>query len=445
MLREASLKAGFSLLIVALFLTINTFASDKKSADVMTSLQRDEALRMLKDVDDKVTKEYYDLNYHGLNLGARYQEAEQRIAKAQSLSEAFGVIAWFLDILNDSHTFFVPPSRPFLVEDGWEAGFIGEKCMIIAVKDGSDAASKGVKPGDELVLIEGFRPTRSNWWKLDYAFHSLSPRSGMKLGLLSPDGKSKEVTVMSSVHELPKTYNFANGFDVWNVIRQSENDEERNKPRMVEEGDVLVWKLPRFMVSDDQIDAFLHKANHHAAVVIDLRGNPGGAEENLSRLLGGIFDHEVKVADRAERKNSKPFVAKSRGSHSFSGKVFVLVDSRSASAAELFARVVQLEKRGVVIGDRSAGAVMESREFPLSQGSAFGTDMPYGVSVTVADLKMADGNSLEHRGVVPDELLLPTSEELAAGADPQMARALQLAGISVSSAAAGQLFPIRWK
>ncbi len=88
---------------------------------------------------------------------------------------------------------------------------------------------------------------------------------------------------------------------------------------------------------------------------------------------------------------------------------------------------------------------MEARQFPFSQGSAFGTDLPYGVSVTMADLKMVDGNSLEHRGVVPDEILLPTSEELAAGADPQMARALQLAGVSVSSAAAGQLFPMRWK
>ena len=156
----------FCLAVVALFLSTNSLAADKKSADVMTSLQRDEALRMLKDVDEKVAKEYYDLKYHGVDLDARYQEAAQRIAKAQNLSEAFGVIAWFLDVLNDSHTFFVPPSRPFLIEDGWEAGFIGDKCLIIAVKDGSDAASKGVKPGDELALIEGFRPTRANWWKL---------------------------------------------------------------------------------------------------------------------------------------------------------------------------------------------------------------------------------------------------------------------------------------
>ena len=411
----------------------------------MTSLQRDEALRMLKDVDEKVSKEYYDATYHGLNLDARYKEAEQKISEAQSLSDAFGVIAWFLDALNDSHTFFVPPRRPFLVEDGWEAGFIGDTCMITAVKEGSDAASKGLKPGDQLMAIEGFRPSRTNWWKLTYAFHSLSPRSGIKLTVVSPGSQPRDLTAMSTVHELPRKYDWRNGIDVWNVIRQAENEEERNKPRTIEEGDVLVWKLPRFLVSDEQIDGFLHKANNHKAVVIDLRGNPGGAEENLSRLLGGVFDHEVKIADRVERKSSKPFVAKSRGSHAYSGKLVVLVDSRSASASELFARVIQLEKRGTVIGDRSAGAVMEARQFPFSQGSAFGTDLPYGVEVTVADLKMTDGTSLEHHGVVPDEILLPSPEELAAGADPQLARALQLAGAPMSSAAAGQLFPVRWR
>jgi C-terminal processing protease CtpA/Prc len=250
---------------------------------------------------------------------------------------------------------------------------------------------------------------------------------------------------MAQVRQLPKTYDLTGGTDFMDIIRQSENDEERNRPRAVEMSDVLVWKLPRFMISDDQIDWFLHKANANKAVVIDLRGNPGGAEENLSRLLGGVFDHDVTIGQRSERKGVKPYVAKSRGSHAYSGKLVVLIDSGSASAAELFARVVQLEKRGTVIGDLSDGAVMEARTFPFDQGAMLGTALPYAVEITMADLKMTDGKSLEHRGVVPDELLLATPEELAAGADPQLARALQLAGINMSSSAAGQLFPIRWK
>ncbi len=411
----------------------------------MTSVQRDQALQMLKDVYDKVEKDYYDPAFHGINLDARYKDAQQKIRSAQSLSEAFGDIAWMLDGLNDSHTFFDPPPRPYVVRDGWEAKFVGDACMITAVKDGSDAAGKGLKPGDQILAIEGYRPTRDTWWKLNYAFHDLSPRSGVKLVVVSPGGQPRELTVMSIVRNLPKNLDFTSGADIWDVIRQSEDEDQRMIVRTVEVNNVLVWKLPIFLLSDDQIDAFLRKTNSYKAVIVDLRGNPGGAEENLSRLLGGFIAHDVKVGDRVERKTSKPFVAKSRGEHAYSGKLIVLVDSGSASSSELFARVVQLEKRGTVIGDRSEGAVMEARHFPFSQDKAFGQFLPYAMSLTVADLKMADGNSLEHRGVVPDQIILPSPEELAAGADPQLAVALQAAGVNMSSSAAGQLFPMRWQ
>lgn len=443
--RAARVPAFLTLLLVVGCLFPMAALGEKKSTDTMNNIQRDQALQMLRDVYEKVDKDYYDATYHGVNLDARYKEAQQKIANAKTLSDAFGVIAWMLDGLNDSHTFFDPPSRPYLVRDGWQARFVGDACMITAVKEGSDAAAKGLKPGDQVLAIEGFRPTRDTWWKLDYAFHTLAPRSGMKLAVVSPGGQPREVTVMSIVQNLPKNYDLTSGDDIWELVRQSENEEERYTVRSVEADGVLVWKLPVFFLSDEQIDAFLRKTKNYKAVIIDLRGNPGGAEDNLSRLLGGFVSHDVKVGDRVERKSAKPFVAKSRGDHSYSGKLIVLVDSGSASSSELFARVMQLEKRATVIGDRTAGAVMEARHIPFSQDKAFGQFLPYSMSLTVADLKMTDGNSLEHHGVVPDELLLPAPEELAAGADPQLARALQLAGVNISSSAAGQLFPMRWK
>ena len=437
------------LLLLSVVVSLSTSicpAGDKKNSDTMSSLQRDEALQMLQDTVNKVRQEYYDPSFHAVDLDARYKDAQQKIRNAQSLSDAFGVIAWTLDGLNDSHTIFIPPTRPYLVEDGWEARFVGDACMIVAVKEKSDAATKGLKPGDQILAIEGFRPTRANWWKLSYAFHTLSPRAGLKLAVVSPGGQPRELTVMSDVRNLPKHYDFTNSFDIYDVIRQEQNEEERYHTVTLElNNDVLVWKLPFFMLTDDQIDSFLHKASKSKAVIIDLRGNPGGAEENLARLLGGVLDHDVKVGDRVERKEAKPFMVKSRGSHAYSGKLIVLIDSGSASSSEIFARVIQLEKRGTVIGDQSAGAVMEALRFHFSQGKAFGDYLPYGVQVTVADLKMTDGKSLEHHGVVPDELLLPSPEELAAGADPQLARALQLAGLNISSSAAGQLIPVRWR
>ena len=58
---------------------------------------------------------------------------------------------------------------------------------------------------------------------------------------------------------------------------------------------------------------------------------------------------------------------------------------------------------------------------------------------------MPDGRSLEGSGVTPDELLLLTGGDLAAGRDPVLARAAALAGLELDALAAGGLFPFEWK
>src|SRR5581483_8621223 len=158
---------------------------------------------------------------------------------------------------------------------------------------------------------------------------------------------------------------------------------------------------------------FMKDVRKHQTLILDLRGNPGGYVKTLERMVAGVMDHDVTIAKRVGRKSDlKPQLAKTRGSSAFAGKLIVLIDSRSASAAELFARVVQLEKRGTVLGDRSSGSVMEARHYSFHQGT--NTEIFYGASITEADLIMADGKSLEHNGVVPDEVVLPTAADLAA-------------------------------
>ena len=124
----------------------------------------------------------------------------------------------------------------------------------------------------------------------------------------------------------------------------------------------------------------------------------------------------------------------------FKGKVIVLVDSNSASAAEIFARLMQIEKRGIVLGDVSAGAVMQSRGVSFDAGVT--TVIDYGMNLTMADVIMGDGKSLEHVGVSPDELIVLTGSDLAAQRDPVLARALAIAGAAVDADAAGKLFPV---
>jgi C-terminal processing protease CtpA/Prc len=58
---------------------------------------------------------------------------------------------------------------------------------------------------------------------------------------------------------------------------------------------------------------------------------------------------------------------------------------------------------------------------------------------------MTDGKSLEKVGVTPDELLLPSAQDITDGKDPVLSHALQTAGLNIDPTAAGKLFAFEWR
>ena len=110
---------------------------------------------------------------------------------------------------------------------------------------------------------------------------------------------------------------------------------------------VLIWKMTDFDLTDAQVDDAMSRAKKHKTLILDLRGNRGGWITTINRLVSNLFDRDVKIGESKYRKETKPQIAKSRGEKSFDGKLIILVDSRSASASEVLARTIQLEKRGV--------------------------------------------------------------------------------------------------
>jgi C-terminal processing protease CtpA/Prc len=424
------------------FLTVAGWATAQNSFD---NLQKDRARQMLKDLADGVRKHYYDPSYHGVDLEARIKAADERIRNAASLGQAFVAIANILDPLNDSHTFFVPPARNVRREYGYEEQMIGDRCFVTAVRPDS-AASEKLTPGDEVVAWEGNTPSRETLWKITYTLNSLYSLPTQHLVVRGPGGAERKVEIAAREHQEKRVLDLTNGNgDIWQLIRDEENSEHMARQRTAEFGDkLMIWKMPEFELTDEEVDRVLKLARKYSFLAVDLRGNPGGLIRTLQYIVGGVMDHDVTIAKRTGRKpDLKPITAKSRHAAAFAGKLIVLIDSRSASAAELFARVVQLEHRGVVLGDHSSGSVMESLYYPWHQG--VDTQFYYGASITEADLLMGDEKSLEHTGVIPDESILPSPEDLEMGRDPVLSRAAKLAGLDLGPVAAGKLFPIEWK
>lgn len=433
------------ILSVSLVFVILGFPNGSYPQEGLDKLQRDRALAMLQDVSLALRKNYYDPTYHGVDLDARFRDAQEKIEKATSLGQTFGAIAVAIDGLHDSHTHFIPPERPLRLDYGYRLTMIGDRCFVTETRPMTDAAEK-LRPGDQVMTIEGYLPERETLSTLTYFFNQIYPRSAIHFLVRDPAGSDHKVEVKAATRPTKHYYDLAGSGtgDIWDLIREGEAQDHLLRQRYVEQGNsLMIWKMPAFSMTIDEVDHMWGTARKHDAVILDLRGNPGGYVTTLERMLGSVMDHDVKIADRTGRKDSKPQLAKTRGSHAFSGKLIVLIDSASSSAAELFARVVQLEHRGTVLGDRSSGFVMESKYYLLSEGME--KKIFFGVTVTDADLIMADGKSLEHLGVTPDEVILPTAADIAAGRDPVLSRAAELAGIKLDPVAAGKMFPFEWQ
>ena len=429
----------------AMLLGATLLSTAASAQQPMTGFDRDRMLSMLSVIGADVRKHYYDPKFHGLDWDARIAEAKQQISKEPSLNMALSHIAAALDALNDSHTFFLPPGHVTRTDYGFQFQMIGERCIVTHVRPKSDADAKGLKPGDEVVTLNGYTPTRATLWKMQYMFWVLRPQAGLRLEVRDPAGSERRLDVMAKVHQGKKVVDLTGadaGNDIYDLIRQSENAEHLMRARYFEAGDqLMVLKVPEFFFSQSEVETMLGKSRKHQNLIVDLRGNPGGSVDTLKYLVGAMFDKEVKIADRVGRKDQKPEIAKPLH-NPFTGKVVVLVDSKSASCSEVFARIMQLEKRGVVIGDRSSGSVMEAKHYEEKMG----TDVVvfYGASITESDLIMTDGKSLEHTGVTPDEPILPGAQDIADGRDPVLAHAAELLGVKISAEDAGKAFPYEW-
>jgi carboxyl-terminal processing protease len=124
----------------------------------------------------------------------------------------------------------------------------------------------------------------------------------------------------------------------------------------------------------------------------------------------------VKVDRCGHRRNLQVLTL---GSAHYRGRVAVLVDHLSASAAEIFAATMQEKRRGTVIGRKTSGYVLFARLHSLPDGGM--------LECSEDDLRTIQDKRLEGHGVMPDVESPPaTLDDLRAGRDPDLDAALRI-------------------
>ena len=163
--------------------------------------------------------------------------------------------------------------------------------------------------------------------------------------------------------------------------------------------DALYLRIPVFHVKTaTQVHQTLLAALKVTAVktiVIDLRGNRGGLL-NAAIEVADEFIADGKLASTHGRQDSSNLVFLAKPGGPAEGKrLAILIDDKTASAAELLAGILRTNARAYLIGQRSFGKSAVQTQINLKNGEA--------LSLTTASYYFSDGSVLHHHGLEPDK------------------------------------------
>jgi carboxyl-terminal processing protease len=128
--------------------------------------------------------------------------------------------------------------------------------------------------------------------------------------------------------------------------------------------------------------------------VIDLRSNPGGLLDEAVSVSDQFLERGEIVSQRGrDRGDIERYFAKP-GDYSHGLPIVVLIDSGSASAAEIVAGALQDQHRGLVMGERSFGKGSVQTLLQMSDSTA--------LRLTTARYYTPSGRSVQEGGIQPD-------------------------------------------
>src|SRR3989337_706637 len=317
-----------------------------------------------------------------------------------------GAIQGMLDSLGDQHTSYMDPaefSQANIPLEGEYEGIgawvdpTGEYLTIVSPMPDSPAEKAGLKPGDQIVAINGEDMTGIDG--------NLVIRR-----VLGPAGTSVSLTIMREGEPEP--------FDI--TLERAHIVVPSVETKMLD-GDIAYVQLFTFGEnSNDELRRSLKEilAEKPVGLILDLRNNPGGALKTAIEVASEFVGNGVIMYEEYGDGRRDTYEA-IKGGLATEIPLVVLINDGSASASEIVAGAVQDSGRGQLVGTTSFGKGSVQNWIPLVNEEG-------AVRVTIARWMTPKGRTIHEIGLEPDVVVELTEEDITAGRDPQLDKAIQL-------------------
>jgi carboxyl-terminal processing protease len=245
---------------------------------------------------------------------------------------------------------------------------------VVSPIEGTPAYKVGMKAGDKIIKIEDVRTK------------DMTLMEAVKK-IRGPKGTKVNLTIMREGEAKPLEFSITRGVIPLISVRHYFLTPEIGYVRISNFQSKTVKDLSTALEE-------MEKEREIKGLILDLRNNPGGL---LSQAIdvSDLFLNSGLIVSTKGRISSQDITATAHtDKKSRVYPIIVLVNSGSASAAEIVAGALQDNKRALVLGTRSFGKGSVQTILPLSDGS--------GLRLTTARYYTPSGKSIQLSGIVPD-------------------------------------------
>jgi carboxyl-terminal processing protease len=317
----------------------------------------------------------------------------------------YGAIRGVLVALGDDGTSFIDPERAAVMREDITGGFEGigavvnmlpnGRLTIVEPLPGRPAAQAGLQPGDLVLQVD------------DTPIQNMTLIEAVSL-IRGPAGSTVRLTILRKGVKEP--------FEV--AIVRARIEIEVVESRMLD-GDIAYVRLAEFNAkATKELQEALREllAQEPTGLIFDLRSNPGGYLQTSVEVTSQFIDEGLALTEKGRGDLEREYRVES-GGLATEVPLVVLVNAGSASASEIVAGAIQDSGRGILIGERTFGKGSVQLPHTLSDGSE--------LRITIARWFTPKGREIQGVGIIPDIEVEMTLEDLEAGHDLQLERAVE--------------------